>query len=319
MKRKSFLAGLVSLLLLAACATPPEAAPTATSAPTPAKPADLTPVTNVRYHFVSNKLLWPTTGSQAQTYALDIDGDSHPDNLFGRALATLGALSPGLDLQSTVDQVINAGQVVMLHAVQTGSPGASWSVFNGQRTLSPPKFDGSDQFALDPAAPTDSVVTGSMTNSHFAGGPGTARVQIIVLGVPVQVDLIGVRIEADVSKTGCTNGKLGGGITDSQFQATVLPALAAGLNQIIASDKGCPVACGTPANILLQALDADKNGTITVEELQNNILLKAAISPDLDLLDASGKFSPRQDGVKDSLSVGLGFTCVPATFKAPGD
>ena len=43
------------------------------------------------------------------------------------------------------------------------------------------------------------------------------------------------------------------------------------------------------------------------------------ISSDLDLLDASGKFNPRQDGVKDSLSVGLGFTCVPATFTTPGD
>ena len=39
-----------------------------------------------------------------------------------------------------------------------------------------------------------------------------------------------------------------------------------------------------------------------------------AISPDMDLLDASGKFNPRQDGVKNSYSVGLGFTCVPATW-----
>jgi hypothetical protein len=44
-----------------------------------------------------------------------------------------------------------------------------------------------------------------------------------------------------------------------------------------------------------------------------------AISPDLDLLDDSGKFNPGQDGVKDSYSAGLGFTCGPATFTAPGD
>ena len=52
---------------------------------------------------------------------------------------------------------------------------------------------------------------------------------------------------------------------------------------------------------------------------ENNILPKLAISPDLDLLDASGKFNPRQDGVKDSLSLGLGFTCVPATLTVPGN
>ncbi len=319
MNRKSLLASLVSLLLLAACATPPQAAPTATSSPIPASPVDLTPVPSVRYHFVSNKLLWPTTQEQAQTYALDIDGDSHPDNLFGRALATLVSLSPGLDLQSAADEVINAGQVVMLHVVQAGSAGASWSLFSGQPTQSPPKFDGSDQFTLDAAAPTDSVLTGSMTNNHFAGGPGTARIQIIVMGVPVQVDLIGVRVEADAIATGCTNGKLGGGIPESEFQAAILPALAAGLNQIVGADEGCPAACGAPTTLLLQALDGDKNGNISVQELQNNILLKAAFSPDLDLRDASGKFNPRQDGVKDSLSLGLGFTCVPATFKAPGD
>ena len=38
-----------------------------------------------------------------------------------------------------------------------------------------------------------------------------------------------------------------------------------------------------------------------------------------DLLDASGKFSPGQDGVNDSYSVGLGFTCVPVIFNMPED
>jgi len=44
-----------------------------------------------------------------------------------------------------------------------------------------------------------------------------------------------------------------------------------------------------------------------------------AVSPDLDLLDSSDKFNPGQDGVKDSYSIGLGFTCVPATFVSPED
>jgi hypothetical protein len=70
---------------------------------------------------------------------------------------------------------------------------------------------------------------------------------------------------------------------------------------------------------LLQAFDSDQNGTITIQELENNPLLMLAVSPDLDLLDASGNFNPGQDGVKDSYSVGLGFTCVPDTFTAPGD
>jgi hypothetical protein len=268
-----------------------------------------------------NRLLVPTTQAQSQLFALDLDGDSHPDNLFGNALALLVSLSPGLDLQSTVDQGVHAGQVVMLQTLQTNdlvnNPDASWSIFLGQQTQSPPRFDGTDQFTLDASVPTDSLVNGPITSGHFTGSRGNAHVRIIVMGEPVQLDLIGVRIEADVSKSGCTNGRLGGGITASDFQARVLPAIAAGLNQMVASDKGCSAGCSNPAKILLQAFDTDKNGSISLDELKGNMLLNAAISPDLDLLDASGKFNPRQDGVKDSLSIGLGFTCVPAIFKAP--
>jgi hypothetical protein len=63
----------------------------------------------------------------------------------------------------------------------------------------------------------------------------------------------------------------------------------------------------------------DQNGSISLAETENNVLLKLALSPDLDLLDAAGQFNPRQDGIKDSFSVGLGFTCVPAGFTAPGE
>jgi len=111
---------------------------------------------------------------------------------------------------------------------------------------------------------------------------------------------------------GCTNGKLGGGVTVDEFRSKLLPAIVDGLNGIIKTDP----AMSAP---ILQFLDSDHNGTISIQELENNPLLMAAISPDLDLLDASGKFNPGQDGVKDSYSAGLGFTCVPATFTAPGD
>ena len=303
-------AGLILLLLAACGASKPK--------PTPTQPVEVLPDTGIRYHFVTNKLLIPTTQEQAQAFALNVDGDpqQHPDNLFGELLTMLMSASPGFELQSTVDQAVNAGQMVTLHVVQADDPlndlSASWSIFHGQKIQSVPTFDGSDKFTLNPAAPTNSLIAGSLTNGHFAGGPGTTRVQMALLGLPIEVDLIGVSLEADVSAQGCANGKLGGGVTVDEFRAKLLPALADSLTRIIKADTGA-------ANTLLQAFDADHNATITLQELENNLLLKIAISPDLDLLDASGKFNPRQDGVKDSLSVGLGFTCVPATFTAPGD
>ena len=107
------------------------------------------------------------------------------------------------------------------------------------------------------------------------------------------------------------NEKLSVCVTVDEFRGKLLPAIADRLNQIIKTDKA--------ANTLLQVFDSDHNGTITVQELENNTLLMLAISLDLDLLDTSGKFNPGQDGVKYSYSIGLGFTCVPATFAAPGD
>ena len=305
-------AGLI-LLLLAACSALKPPATATQLAPT----AEVQPATGVQYHFVTNKLLIPTNQEQTQAFALNVDGDPQQklDNKFGELLTLLTSASPSLKLQSTLDQAVNAGQLVTLHVVKADDPlndsSVSWSIFLGQKTKSAPKFDGSDKFLPDPASPASPIV-GSLTKGHFSGGPGSARVQMYLLTQPVEVDLIGVRLEADLSANGCTNGKLGGGVTVEEFRGKLLPSIADGLNQIIKVDKAV-------ANTLLQVFDADRNGTITVQELENNPLLMIAISPDLDLLDASGKFNPGQDGVKDSYSVGLGFTCVPAAFTAPGN
>ena len=299
------------LLLLAACGA-------LKPATTPIQTAEALPTTGIQYHLVTNKLMIPTTQEQTQAFALNVDGDSqqHLDNMFGGLFTLLASAAQGIELQSTLDQAINTGQIVSLHVVKADDPlndsSVSWSIFLGQKSQSAPRFDGSDKFMLDPAMPTNSPIVGSLTNGHFTGGPGMAQVQIFLLGQPVDVNLIGVRIEADLSATGCANGKLGGGVTVDEFHSKLLPAIAGGLNQLIKTNK-------TMGNTLLQTFDADHNGAITVQELESNPLLMIAVSPDLDLLDASGKFNPGQDGVKDSYSVGLGFTCVPASFTVPGD
>lgn len=310
MKKKYAFLILTSLiaLLVAACGAP-------TPAPTPTVTPTALPV-SVRYHFVTSKLLIPTTKDQADSFAINLDGDPQNtrDNLFGGLLTLLTSASPDLGVQSTVDQAINAGQIVTLHTLQTSdlseSANASWSVYLGHTAPSAPRFDGSDTFTVDSAGPVNSVLRGPIVKGHFSGGPGEVRAQLVVLGTTIDIGLIGVRLEADVSEKGCQNGRLGGGITVSELNSKVLPALAAGINQLSPAAKA---AGGT----LLTTLDANGDGTITGEELGQNVLVKLATTPDLDLLDASGKFNPRQDGVNDSMSVGLGFACAPATFTAP--
>jgi len=297
---------ILILLLAAACST---VKPTTT----PTQTAVVMPVTGIEYHFVTNKLLIPTTQEQAQAFALNVDGDlqEKADNMFGGLFTLLTSAVPGIEMQSTLDQAVTSGQLVSLHEVKAddplNDPSVSWSIFQGQKTSSPPTFDGSDEFTLDPAATTNLPIVGSLTNGHFTGGPGTAHIQIFFMGQLVDVNLVGVHLQADVTAQGCVNGKLGGGVTDEEFRGKLLPAIAGGLNLLITTNE-------TGASTLLQTFDSDKSGTITVQELENNPLLMLMVSPDLDLLDASGEFNPNQDGVKDSYSLGLGFTCVPAIF-----
>ncbi len=306
-------AGLILLLLAACNALIP--------APIPSQPAPtqtIMPATGVQYYFVTDKLVLPTTQEQTQEFALNVDGDPQelPDNKFGDLFSLLASTVQGIELQSSLDQAVNTGQLVSLHLVKANDPmndpSVSWSLYLGEKTQSAPSFDGSDEFKLDAASPANSPIVGALTNGHFTGGPGTTQIQMFLLGQSVDVDLIGVRLEADFSTKGCANGKLGGGVTVDEFRGRLLPAIVDGLNHMIKADQ-------SESNTLLQVFDSDNDGTISVEELENNPLLMIAVSPDVDLLDASGEFNPGQDGVKDSYSIGLGFSCVASTFTAPED
>jgi hypothetical protein len=311
MKMKNVFAAVsaVLILLLAACNIPKSI-----PAPMPTLTAVVMPATGVEYYFVTNKLMMPITQEQTQAFALNIDGDAQQtaDNKFGDLFTLLMSAVTDIDLQSTLNQAIDSGQLVSLHMVKAddalNDPNVSWSISQGQKTLSAPNFDGFDKFMLDSALTPNLPIVGSLTNGHFVGGPGAAKVQMYLMGQSLNVDLIGLRLEADVSAQGCANGKLGGAVTVEEFRSKVLPPIADGLNLAIKANQ-------TAVNTILQTFDSDSNGEITSQELESNPLLMLVISPDMDMLDASGEFNPGQDGVKDSYSVGLGFTCVPATWE----
>lgn len=308
-------AGLTLLSLVACNTLIPVPTPTQ---PSPTQTAEAVTATDVQYYFVTNKLLLPTTQVQTKEFGLNVDGDSQnqADNKFGELLTLLTSAAQNLELQATLDQAVNTGQLVTLHVVQAddllNDPNVSWSIFMGQSTQSSPKFDGSDKLTLDPAFPINTPLVGSLTNGRYVGGPGMSHVKMVLLGQLVDVDLIGVHLEADFSAQGCANGKIGGGVSADEFQGNLLPAISEGINQITKADQAT-------ANILLPVFDSDGNGTISTQELKGNPLLMIALSPDLDLLDAAGNFNPNQDGVKDSYSIGLGFTCVPVDFTVPGN
>ncbi|HET6846140.1 MAG TPA: hypothetical protein VFH29_04860 [Anaerolineales bacterium] len=312
---KILMMGSSSLMLvaLAACSA---LQPAGVAQPAPS--AQSQPGTGVQYHFVTNKLLLPSTQDQADSFALNIDGDSAGtgDNLFGRLLILVTKAAPGLETQSTVDAALASGKIVSLHVVKADDPlndtSVSWSIVQGQETQTAPTFNGTDKFTVEPGAPVNAPIVGTLKAGHFSGGPGSGQVRIYLFNQPVDVNLIGLRLEADVTAQGCTNGKLGGGLTVAEFRSKLLPSIAEGLTQVVAANP-------TASKLILTAFDSNGDSKISVDELEKSPALMLAASPDMDLLDSYGKFNPGQDGKKDTYSIGLGFTCVPAVFTAAGE
>jgi hypothetical protein len=345
--------------------------------------------TGMKTKYVSDSIKLPTSPTESQMYGIDLDDDpqNRPDNLLGSILATLA--SQDVDLQAQVDEGVTRGELVLLHEIQADDfitwPTGGWQVFLGSDFGVPsaancdpamgpvdnacPKFDGTDTFTVDPTGPTDAKMAGIIAGGRFVGGPAkvTLKLAITDTGDPLQLDLIGARIEADVTATGITNAKLGGAITKTDIDTQVIPNVATLVSSTIAEDPGCmmtPPMCGSSAQTLLDLFDhgvacteettadvcpaeapdcdipagmteglctcataPDCAGNlagdmqVTVAELVTDELISSILAPDVDLLNCGADapqtcdtYAPRQDGVKDSVSMGVGFSGVNASF-----
>jgi hypothetical protein len=129
----------------------------------------------------------------------------------------------------------------------------------------------------------------------------------------VDLTLLNARIEASVDAEGC-DGILAGAITETARDEDIFPAIADLANTAIENDPGCqmdPPMCGTGTTALLGFFDDDGDMIITDEEVLDSAI-SSLLEPDLDILDANG--NPGQDEVLDSISFGVRFGCVGATF-----
>ena len=213
-----------------------------------------------------------------------------------------------------------------------------------------------DEQSAEDSLVTGSITDGQlMSDSHQAMGgdlPPASDSLVILLplygGAPaIAIEIHGARIEIDtVTPSGLVGGKLGGGIVADDFDARIVPALHAELAAHIANDctgepSGCPGSscrpCGCEDDLDLgrimldlfdeygATLDDDPDCAVTPEEFRSNSLLSSLVAPDLDLFDCRNAsnppgdcvFAPGTDEIKDSLSFGMGFNAVKASFPLP--
>lgn len=76
-------------------------------------------------------------------------------------------------------------------------------------------------------------------------------------------------------------------------------------------------ACIYVSEDAIDLYDGDGDCHVSASEIRAGRDSLLLFAPDLDLLDAQGNYAPNQDGVVDSISLGLRFTAVRATFDTP--
>jgi hypothetical protein len=290
--------------------------------------------------YVINDLQVPSSANEATQLGLDIDGNGQPDNALGGLLAALAGQAD-LDLNGTVNEQVVSGGLVLLANLKatalTDATGVGLHVYLGDAATAMPApctdpedittcgqhLMGTGMF--DVAEDYGAKVVGTLVGGNFNGGPGNITIELALADqASVPINLIGARATAGVTDSGMTNGKLGGALRDEDIHNELIPAVADLIASLLESSEcdgtpadGCCPADSTGEQVLT-FFDDNEDCAVTAAELEANSLISSTIgNPDLDLFDENGDFNPRQDGTKDSLSLGIGFTAVAGEFTVP--
>lgn len=290
---------------------------------------DVGPIEGDPHTYVVNSVTIPVNAQEASDLGFDLDDDGTVDNQLGNILSALINASGGdLDLQGSIDEAVEAGEILLLANVQAtaldNAANAGFFLYLGS--------DPNPAACTDPADPLtcgqhlggdasftamsagDTAVSGRIVNGTFTGGPGSLTLQISFSGTAITLPLVAARAEVTgITATALGNSKVGGAVPDEDIDNQVIPAVHTAISDIIAEDctgEGAECGCedGSTGSTLLGIFDADENCEVPLTEVQTNNLIVTLLNPDVD---TDG------DGANDALSVGVGATAVGATFDIP--
>ena len=292
----------------------------------------------LRAQYVWNAVAVPM---QRSDYAFDLNGDGRADNQFGNIYGALHGQD--LDVQNDATQAVTSGQSLTLidaHADDFSDDACAASDVEAAGAMASPDFSGAGHFTVDAAAlPGHFAGTfGAGTFSSLpppasAATPVTMTLRLPLLGAIIGVQLVGAHVQYTRATDGTvTGGQLNGAIRNADIQNIVVPALAASLT---AQVQVTPLS--TRAMELLNIFDnggksdptcadgtcKNPDGTCAIKgdskidvcEVATCGLIQNVLAPDVQMFDANGNYQPSPDNThKDSVSIGLGFSAVPATF-----
>ena len=318
---------LISLSLVAACSSSDSPDSGGTNSP--------------HYEYVANNIIFPSTTAEANAFAFDLDGDGSPENNLGSLLATLGGFLDSLNIAEAVQSAIDSGSIIILFDLEadnlTETTNAELTVYTGENPSPAPcssetscgnHLTGNGSFDVVTAndAHKNTTLRGRITEKTFEGGPNRVTVQMTFdAQTTIPLRLVGAFARATIDENSVlSNGVLSGALSAQELQA-LLPAFATIINNYIAaectdtsaSDCGCGDSLSRTA--ALNIFDTNNDCTVTGEEFQGSSLLASVLAPDVDLFDADGNYAPTygDDSEPDSISIGIGFSAVGASFDIP--
>lgn len=292
-----------------------------------------------RTQYVADTVNLPTNASSALQLGLDLDDDDVADNALGQNLSLL--VSMGVDLQGALDESIADGSISVLAELQAvaldNATGVGMRFFLGENpnpaACTDPDniatcgqhLDGNGSFDVSADSPTNALIVGQLLGGTFettVHGTVTLELELVEGVPPIGLELIGARTAFSVSASGIMSGRLGGAIEEQVARDEILPLIVDLVQETAAEDctGTAPPCCtaGTTGATIMSIFDTDPTDCVISDaEVEDNDLIGTVLSPDVDLVDGSGTFNPNSDEIDDSISLGLGFTGVGATFTAP--
>jgi hypothetical protein len=289
--------------------------------------------------FVANSLTVPMDRMQ---FGMDLNGDGKVDNQLGNIIGALSAND--LDTQEGVDTSICEGAVILLLKMTSGDAtyqndggtGALIQVGNSFNYMDTnmddacqagegPKYDGTDTFTVN-SAPGSAQFAGRISNGLFSSNspvttqnPVTVSLQIpLVSGAaPVELKVVGAHLQYRYSNGKLTSGQINGAIKQSDVTGSIIPNVANLLNSRVVANP-----TGSTEKQILQIFDIGCASDMTLKgdmeiatcEVADNSIIKNVLNPDVQMFEGSTYKPNANNTMKDSLSLGIGFTAVKATY-----
>ncbi len=302
--------------------------------------------------YVVNSVLVPSMS--AKDYGIDLNGDTRVDNQLGQIIVTLAGqglnVQDGVNQALMGGSLILLMQESSTDTNFQSDSCATTSLQLGTKVMGMPDFSGMGHFTAG-GSQQPAGFNGPIAGGKFNSAPPATTTHPVQASVtlplvagqnPVPIILQGAHLQFTRSGTMVTGGELQGAIKSADVQGHIVPAVASLLSNKLMdgmpqtatdmqisslfdtggkADPSCSAGtCKNPTtgdDPLMRAGQCAVKGDkiIDVCEVSTNGLVTNLLAPDVQMFDASGNYAPNKNNtMKDSLSVGLGFTAVGATF-----